>query len=284
MQMLKAAQIFNQRGIAPIVLLLVFLVVAVAGGSYYQFVYKPKLVKESTNKIQTDYKALSRSADELIQRYSDEVSVTDSTGTMKDYVEDLKKLSGDVDKDLKNLEKSLSKKQSEVKGYTANVDEYYKAAKDYFNFVNGGITLMDKVAQSSEDLTEVGAALMNSGDDVSLAKKRINEGITKLKQSIKDVEDAQTGEEYKDMKEAVLEILKLSQTLLEEAKGALDSNDVASLNAAIVGYNQDVAVTGQKLNDASDALRDKQKEFKDKLEAASDKADTEYNKLDQKYK
>lgn len=281
--MFKSARLLNQKGLAPLFILIAIAVVGIVGGGYYyQTQYKPALIKETTVKIHTDYKALSNSTSDLLEKLNDESSGSDPESFQR-TADRLNKAAGEVDKNVTSLSQSLAKKQSETSEFTVTVEDYLSKSKELSTFAKGGANLVSKIADSTKQLAEISKDMMELADPKE-AKSKIKEGIEQLDEVIKDVEQVHVEKEYAKSKNAYVDLLKASKDYFSAIGEALETSDRTIMVNATSVYNTKTTDQNKKMTDSAKDIKDKTESLESELKKAQEAVDSKYDTLDSKYK
>lgn len=278
--MFKSSKIFDQKGFAPIILTLLTAIL-IACGFYYASVYKIKLTKESTTKIQADFETLSLSVNELGERFTDESGVNltyQDINAAKNSIDKTKSIAEKVRKDADNLSDSLSKKQPGVDKYTSLVEEYYKDADQYLKFIQGGFGLMDGIVNSYDGISAISDTLDNTNSDSQSLSEVFENRVDRIEKSIKDVEKIDVNSDFIETKEDYLAYLRIMKNNIIDLSQAMQNSESGSLNI------EEATSLFKKMNNTNKILEDKHNAFKTRLKEKVVMIEKEYNNLDQKYK
>lgn len=282
--MLKFAQLFNQKGVAPIVILIAVLLVGVIGGGfYYQTVYRPALIKETTAKIQTDYKELASSTTDLLDKLNADSTANDSK-SMQKVADGLNEAANNVDKKVTSLSQSLSKKQGEAASYTTAVEAYLNKTKELLTFAKGGANITSKVADSMKELERLSKDIQSNSSDPASAKSAIKAGVEKLDKIIKDLEQTQVEKEYSGVKESYTALLVTTKDYFAALSGAIETSSGSAIATATSKYNTESTAITKKIADGAKDLEDKTKDLIDTMKKAEKEVNSKYDSLDSKFK
>lgn len=275
-----------QAGFTPIVLLLAFLAVGVLGGGgfyYYNSVYKPKFIKESSQSINKAFDDLHDSADELVMDLKDDDSVSsEDTKELKKALDKTKELNAKVEGNLNTITPLLKKKVSETEEYVGTVEEYSKNAQEVLVFSKTGVELGNKVVDSLQEVKDAVESMQSAQSNPTELSSKIEKSITNLDQAVKDLKAVQVTEDYKDMQDSFAETLEIYSEFLTDLNKALKNLDTTAMYKAQTDVAAKAADNAKKLDAASEKIKDKVNDYEKMMNESEEKVEKAYNSLKEK--